>query len=153
MTKRAGVPAVVAAVMVAVGGCYNYQPASLAPTPAPGTYVVATLSDSGSIALIRYLGPEAQQVGGQWLRSDKDSLRLSVTKIVTMRGDELTWQGETVTLPVPFITALQTRRFAKGRTAMLVGIGVAAVIGSAAAFSLLGNGGTVNPGGGRPPPH
>lgn len=151
MTRHAGI-GILAAVSVAAGGCYNYQPAALTPTPVAGTYLVATLSDSGSISLTRYLGPEAQQVGGQWLRSDKDSLQLSVTKIVTMRGDELSWQGESVTLPVPFITSLQARRLAKGRTGLLAAIGVAAVIAATATFEILGKAGSVGPPGGGPRP-
>jgi len=142
-----------ASASIVAGGCYNYQAVALAPTPESGTYVVATLTDSGARALSQYLGPEARAVRGRSLGSIDAGLVLSVAAIETSRGDELTWAGERATLPLPFIAAMQSRRLAKGRSAMLVGLGVAAVIGTAAGFSLLGSGGTAGQGGGLPHPH
>ena len=142
-----------AAAVVLVGGCYNYQPVALAPAPQSGTYVVATLTDSGARALSQYLGPEARAVRGRSLGSIDAALVLSVAAIETNRGDELAWGGERATLPLPFIAAMRSRRLAKGRSAMLVGLGVAAVIGTAAGFSLLGGGGAAGQGGGPPHPH
>jgi len=142
-----------AAAAVLLGGCYNYEPFALTPSSQPGTELVATLTDSGARALAGYLGPGAQAVRGRSLGLDDAGLRLSVTAVETIRGDELTWQGEMVTLPRPFIATTQIRRLAKGRTAMLVGIGVAAVIGTAAGFSLIGSSDSPGQGGGRPPPH
>ena len=136
------------------GGCYNYQPVALTPAGTQaGMELVATLTDSGARALAGYLGPEAQAVRGRSLGFDDAGLRLSVTAVETVRGEELTWQGETVTLPRPFIATTQIRRLAKGRTAMLVGIAIAAIIGTAAGFALIGSADSPGQGGGRPPPH
>ena len=140
-----------AATAILVGGCYNYQPVALTPATQPGTELVATLTDSGARALAGYLGPEAQAVRGRSLGFDDAGLRLSVMAVETIRGDELTWQGETVTLPRPFIATTRIRRLAKGRTAMLVGIAVAAIIGTAAGFALIGS--ADSPGQGGPPPN
>jgi hypothetical protein len=87
------------------------------------------------------------------LSSDDAGLRLSVTAVNTNRGDELTWHGETVTVPLPFIATTETRHLAKGRTAMLVGIGIAAIIGVAAGFDLIGGADSPGQGGGGPNPH
>jgi hypothetical protein len=85
--------------------------------------------------------------------SDDAGLRLSVTAIETNRGDEHGWQGETVTLPFSYIATTQTRRLAKGRTAVLVGVAVASIIGIAAGFSLIGSADSPGQGGGPPTPH
>lgn len=135
-------------------GCYNYQPVALTPQTQSGTFLVATLTDSGARALAAYLGPEAQAVQGRTVSFDDAGLRLSVTAVETNRGDELSWKGETVTLPRPFIASTQTRRLAKGRTIMLVGLSVAALVGTAVGFKLLGNSDSpTQGGGGGPNPH
>jgi hypothetical protein len=144
---------IAAASIVLAGGCYNYQPVAVTPAPQPGIYLEATLTDSGSRALAGYVGPEARKLRGRCLASDETGLRLSVTAVETNRGDERAWQGETVTLPFSFIATTQTRRLAKGRTGMLIGIGVASVIGIAAGFSLIGSADSPGQGGGPPNPH
>jgi len=141
-----------AAAAVLAGGCYNYTPVALTPAPQSGTYLSATLTDSGATALAGYLGPEARAVRGRTLAFGDTGLVLAVTTIETSRGEEMSWQGEKVTLPRPFIAAIQTRRMAKGRTSMLIGIGIAAIVGTSAAFSLLGQGGSPGQGGGGPRP-
>lgn len=140
------------AAAIVVAGCYNYQPVTLTATPERGIYLAATLTDSGSTALARYLGPEATVVRGRCLGASDAGLLLSVTTVETRFGDELAWQGETVTLPLPLIASIRSRSLAKGRTGMLIGLGVAGIVGSAAAFSLIGSGGPVSAGGGRPNP-
>ena len=145
--------ACLAAVVVLAGGCYNYTPAELTPAPQSGTYLTATLTDSGARALAGYLGQEARAVRGRNLGLGDTGLRLSVTAIETTGGDEFALQGEPVTLPRPFIATIQTRRLAKGRTAMLIGIGIAAIVGTTAGFSLLGKGDSPGQGTGTPNPH
>jgi hypothetical protein len=144
---------ITAASIVLAGGCYNYQPVAVIPAPQPGTYLQATLTDSGARALASYVGPEARAVRGRSLGSDETGLRLSVTAVETNRGDELAWQGETVTVPFSFIARTETRRLAKGRTALLVGIGVGGLIGIATGFSLIGSADSPGQGGGPPNPH
>jgi hypothetical protein len=134
------------------GGCYNYDPLPLSPTPQRGTYVAATLSDSGMVALSSYLGPEAAVVRGQLLGSTDAGLLVAVDGITTRRGQEMTWHGETVTLPLPLIARFQSRHPARGKSAMLIGVGVASVVGAIAGFSLLGGSDRLGQGGGSPHP-
>ena len=143
----------VAAVIVLAGGCYNYQPAALSPTPQPGTYLEATLTDSGARALGGYLGPDAKAVRGRQIGLDDAGLHLSVETVQTNRGQELTWRGEPVTLPQSFIGTVRMRQFSKGKTFMLAGIGVAAIVGAAVGFDLAGKADSPGQGGGGPNPH
>ncbi len=139
--------------VILASGCYNYEPVALTPAPEPGAYLVATLTDSGSKALAGYVGPDARAIRGHIVSSDDTELRLSVTSVETTRGDELTWRGENVTISRSFIATTKTRRLAKGRTAVLAGAGVAAIIGIAAGFSLTGSADSPGQGGGPPKPH
>src|SRR5437773_11838526 len=84
--------------------CYNFRPLET-PSPDAGAYVAATLSDSGSVELARYLGPDVFVVRGRYLGSgaDERGLAVSVAEVETKRGDEVSWRGETITLPVDAI--------------------------------------------------
>src|SRR5688572_25797926 len=75
-----------------MAGCYNYGPVTT-PAPEPGTSLAVTLTDSGSWALARYLGPTARVVRGRYLGRGEDGLRLSVSSVQLDRGDVLSWAG------------------------------------------------------------
>jgi len=132
--------------------CYNFRPLET-PIPDAGAYVAATLSDSGSVELARYLGPDVFVVRGRYLGSgaDEHGLAVSVAEVETKRGDEVSWRGETITLPVDAIASLEVRRLDKGRSYLVAGVGAAGLIATTLAFSLTGSGTQPNPGSGRPP--
>jgi hypothetical protein len=142
-----------AAIAAVAAGCYNYQPAALTPTPAPDAYLAITLTDSGARALAAYLGPDARAVRGRHPSVDDAGLHLAVETVQTNRGEELTWRGETVTIPQSFIGSVSVRQFSKGKTITLAGIGVAAIVGVAAGFELAGKADSPGQGGGGPNPH
>ena len=76
---------------------------------------------------------------------------MSVAEVETKRGDEVSWRGETITLPVDAIASLEVRRLDKGRSYLVAGVGAAGLIATTLAFSLTGSGTQPNPGSGRPP--
>lgn len=129
--------------------CYNYSPLTT-PTPEPGTHLAVTLTDSGSMQLARYLGPTVSVVRGRYLNNGDEGLQLSVSSVQLQRGDLLSWAGETVTLPAGSVAALEVRRLAKGRSALLAGAGVAGFVLAVGTFSLVGDGSFLGIGGGRP---
>ena len=131
--------------------CYNYQPLTTA-TPEPGTYMAAMLTDSGSQDLARYLGPNVSVVRGRYLGESDRGLLVSVSSVEMKQGDEHPWAGETVTLPANEIADLQVRRLAKGRSVLLVGVGVTGLVATTAAFALTGSGTLPGPGKGHPAP-
>ncbi len=138
---------VIGACMTAA--CYNYNPLTT-PSPAPGAYIAATLTDSGSRELARYMGPNVFAVRGRYLGDSERALLVSVTSVEMQGGIEANWSGETVTLPSSAISSLGVRRLAKGRSALLVGLGVTGLVVTTAAFSLIGNATPLKPGSGPP---
>lgn len=143
------VPTVIAVACMAMG-CYNYT--SLATvTPEPGTNVALQLTDPGSWELAHYLGPEVFVVRGRYLGESEKGILMSVSSVELRRGDEFSWAGETVTVPVHDVAGVEVRRLARGRSALLLGAGVAAVVATTAAFSLSNS--SINPGrsNGTPP--
>ncbi len=130
-------------------GCYNYNPLTM-PSPEQGTYVAVTLTDAGTQDLARYLGPDVFVVRGRYMGNDERGLVLSVSAVELNRGDEIGWSGENVTLPHNDIAAVQVRQLAKGRSVLLLGVGVTGLVATTAAFVLSG-GATAGGASGAPP--
>lgn len=136
-------------LVLATVGCYNYAPVAT-PTPESGTMVAATLTDSGSLAMTRYLGPLVTEVRGRYLGSNDQGVEIAVSSVLLGRGDERVWAGEHVILPQAVVQSIQLRRFSKGKSVLLAGVGVAGVAATVAAFTLAGSG-TAGFGPWRPP--
>jgi len=126
-----------------LGGCYGYYPPQ---TPAPvGKSVEVTLSDSGSFALARQIGPYAAAINGRLTSDSASALILAVTGVRQRDGNEVDWKGERVSVPRPLVTKLEERRFSRGRTTMFVGSVVVGILVARQAlggsgFSFLGSG-------------
>jgi hypothetical protein len=119
--------------------CYNYRPLAT-PTPEPGTYVAVTLTDAGSLELAPYLGPNVFVVRGRYVGDAEQGVLLSVSSVELVRGDQVEWKGERVTLPKSAIASVQVRQLSKRRSALLVGVGLTGLVATTAAFTLNGGG-------------
>ena len=141
--------AILIASVCVSAGCYNYRPLTT-PTPEAGAYIAVTLSDAGSEALARYLGPSVYVVRGRCVSSNEQGLLVSVASVETKRGVETSWAGETVMLPADAVVSLDERRLSKGRSLLLAGVGAGGLVATSLAFSLIGGGTQLGPGPGRP---
>jgi hypothetical protein len=130
-------------------GCYNYAPLTT-PSPEPGTYLAVTLTDSGSYALTRYLGPDAFVVRGRYVATDERGLLVSVSSVELHGGWEDPWKGETVALPTSCVASLHVRRFSKSKSYLLAAAGAGGVLVAAAAFAIVGSGTPPTAGSGPP---
>jgi len=128
---------------VFLGGCYGYYPPET-PTPV-GKSVEVTLSDSGSFALARQIGPSAAAINGRLTSDSASALILAVTGVRQRDGNEVDWKGERLSVPRPLVVKLEERRFSRGRTTLFVGSVVVGILVARQAlggsgFSFLGNG-------------
>ena len=130
-------------------GCYNYSPLTQ-PTPEPGASVSVTLTDAGSVDLARYLGPSVFVVRGRYVGDAEQGVLLSVSSVELVRGDEVDWKGEQVTLPKSAIASVQVRQLSKRRSVLLVGVGITGLVATTAAFGLLGGASSGSTVGGPP---
>ena len=129
----------------ALAGCYIYQPIA-APRPEPATYVAVTLTDAGSEDLARYIGPDVRVVRGRFQSTSERGLTVSVSQVELRRGDQLSWQGETVVVPRGFVASVEERRVSRGRIVLLAGGSILALLATYQAFGWAG-GGVPAPGG------
>jgi hypothetical protein len=131
----------------ATAGCFNYARVPSAEAR-PGSEVRVDLVERGAADLARLVGPRAAALDGRLLSRNDTALTLSVSSITRTTGVDETWPGEAVIVPSSAIATLQTRRLARGRTALLMAGIVALGVAVGAAFSTAED---VNSGGGRPP--
>src|SRR3989442_2816750 len=101
-------------------GCYYYQPLAT-PDPVPGTYLAATLTDTGADHLARTIGPDVRAVRGRLLTSDSGALTFSVMAVSLHHGADVTWKGEAVTLNRRYVAGLDRPPVAQGRTGLIPG--------------------------------
>ena len=104
----------------AAAGCYYYQPLAT-PDPTPGTYLSATITDTGADHLARTIGPDVRSVRGRLVSSDSARLTLAVMGVSLHHGENITWRGEAVTVNREYLVQLDQRRLAKGRTILIAG--------------------------------
>jgi hypothetical protein len=129
--------------LILFAGCYGYYPPD---TPAPiGKSVELTLSDSGSFALARQIGPYAAAINGRLTSDSANAIILAVTGVRQRDGNEVDWKGERVSVPRPLVVKLEERRFSRGRTTLFVGSVVVGLLVARQAlggtgFSFLGDG-------------
>lgn len=130
---------ILCAVLLAVSGCYVYQPGTTSQPPV-GTPLRVTLTDTGSVELAAQVGPRVTAIDGLLQGGDQtQSLLLSVTQTVTTDGVEHSWTGEQVRVPRTAIATVRERKFSPGRSALagavLTGAVVAVVKGLQSALS------------------
>lgn len=129
--------------MIFAGGCYGYYPATT-PTPV-GRDVEVTLSDSGSFALARQVGPSTAVIDGRFASDSGNAILLSVTGVRRRDGSEVDWKGERLAVPRLVVTKVEERRFSRGRTTLFAGVVALGLIATHQAlggsgFSFFGNG-------------
>ncbi len=129
-------------------GCYNYlpRPAQLE----PAMYLAVTLTDSGSEALAKYVGPNIKVVRGHFLSATDQQLALSVVAVETRRGAILEWRGETVTMPGEFVRSVEERQLGKAKTMLFAGVSLVGFFVAASAFGPGASGGSASGGGFTP---
>jgi hypothetical protein len=123
--------------LVGLSGCHVY----VAPEtrPVPGTEVAVVLTDRGRFALSQRIGPEIDQVLGRLVAVTDTSVDVALASTVTIRGESMKWSGERFLLTQDQYGRVLVRTLSKGRTALAVAAGVAAV-GSVVAAGLSSGG-------------
>ena len=141
----------VAAGLVASGGCYVNRP--LATAPDAGTNVLLELNDRGRIALADSVGEAASQIEGA-LVSRRDSVFVvRVRSVEYLDGRRQRWTGEPLTVREEHLRDVHARRMSRGRTALMAGVVSSSVIAFILTRDLFGlGGGGRDPGGGGPGP-
>jgi len=114
--------------LATTGACYTSVPLNSFP-PAPGTELVAMLTDTGSIEMASVVGPKVTGLSGRYLGLSGDSLLLGIRTVIKPDGNEEFWKGERVAVPRSLVANLSQRRFSPVKSGAIVGVLVAALVG------------------------
>jgi hypothetical protein len=132
-----------------LAGCYVYQPVGMG-SPPTGRPVRLTLTDAGTASLASELGPSVQAVGGKLIGNTADAYVVALSDSRKRNGTEIDWRGEQVSISKSLVATIQQRQFSRGRTALVAGGVVAALL--VARQTLWGPGGVFGGGGPGPGP-
>ena len=129
--------ALLAASLGVSTACYTSHP--LVGAPDMGTTAVVTLNDRGRLTLGEAVGPNAERVEGSVLSRSDSTFVLAVRSVQYIGGAANGWNGEQVTIPVAGVRGVTERRFSKGRTILVIGTAVAAVVAFLVTRNILGD--------------
>lgn len=120
-------------------GCYSLQPLGSA-VPAPRTRVVATLTDSGTVALGNAIGSGAVELEGVVADADEGAWQLQMLRVTHRDGRTVSWNRESLTVPRNLLIDPNVRRLDRTRSWLAAGVVVGSAILLAVSFSLLDTG-------------
>lgn len=120
--------------------CEVYTPVTVSPTQA-GTNVRVTLTDQGTAMLASMLGTSAKQVEGSVSAVSDSTLRLAVTEVTRVDGNQEGWKGEPVTISRNVIATIERKQTSVARSVLVAG----AIVGGAMLATRGGTGSQVGP--------
>jgi len=133
-----------------LAACYSEIPLTT-PSPAPGTRIVAQVSDSGIAALSNALGAGPIEVEGEIAATRVDSWDLRMVRVDYRGGTSVLWNRELVSVPRSMLVQPIERRFSKRKSWFTAGLLTATALLAARVIGVIGPG--ENPDKPPPPPN
>jgi hypothetical protein len=133
-----------------VAACYSQSPLTT-PMPAPGTRIVAQVTDSGIVALSNALGPGAVEVEGEIAAAQDNSWDLRMVRVDYRGGTSVLWNRELVSFPRSMLMQPLERRFNTRKSWFAAGLITAGALLAARLAGVFGWG--ENPDKQPPPPN
>jgi len=134
-------------LLLPLSGCYTRGPLTTA-VPAPGTRIVAQVTDSGVVALSNALGAGPVEVEGVVAAADDRSWDLQLVRVDYRGGASVLWNRERVSFPRATLAHATQMRLDRGKSWLVAGAVTATALLAARLFGAIGGGETPNP----PPP-
>ena len=138
-----------------LAACYSYRPVTPVDTASPetGKRVELQLTVEGGRRLVSQLGPDAQTVEADIVRSDSSSITVAVWQVEDNHTSQTQWRGEQVVVPRGVIATLRERKLSVAGTGVIGGLIAGGALVAYEAFKgsgeLQGNGPTSGPGQGQ----
>lgn len=136
--------AVALGLLVSTAACYMHVPLET-PTPPPSTRVVASVTDSGTVALGNAIGPGAIEVEGLVAKTDVEAWELQLLRVDHRDGRSIAWNRELVSFPRGALANPTERRLDRTRSWLAAGFITVGAIVAASLFQLVGADDVSNP--------
>jgi hypothetical protein len=132
-----------------IGACYTYDSVGQ-PAPVAGARIEAELTGTGSAQLAGQLGHDITTLRGQVIDSNDVGLLVALNSVTLKNHERTSWKGERVRIPLSTVARVNQRRFSLGRSLLLGGAAIGAMVAAVVAFDGGGSGvgGGVGTGGG-----
>jgi len=133
-------------VLPLLAACYTQRPLTV-PVPAVGTQIVASVTDSGVVAMSNALGPGAVEVEGVIAAADASAWELQLVRVDYRGGTSTLWKRELVTFPRSTLATPIEKRRDKGKSWLAAGLITASAPLAARVFAgaIGGGGGSDSP--------
>jgi hypothetical protein len=115
--------------------------------PAPATRIVATMTDSGVVAMGNAIGPGSTEIEGIVVSADADQWTLEMLRVDHRGGTSVAWNREQVTFPRQALTNVSERTLDKKRSWLAAGLVAASAVLAGGLFGAITGGEE----GGEPP--
>jgi len=129
---------VVAGVVPAALGCYNYAPLDTSSGVQAGEHIAVEFTDRGRAELSDRLGSGILRLEGTLTRTDSQDLVMNVWRVAQIDGAVSRWSGESVRFRRDFAARVQTRVLDRPRSYLLAGAVVVGVVWYVSSFDLIG---------------
>jgi len=128
-------------VLPLLAACYTQRPLTV-PVPTVGTQIVASVTDSGVVAMSNALGPGAVEVEGVIAAADASAWELQLVRVDYRGGTSTLWKREVVTFPRSTLATPIEKRRDKRKSWLAAGLITASALLAARVFTgALGGGG------------
>ena len=128
---------VVVTAALAASGCYKQEPLRTVP-PTPATRIVATLTDSGTVAMGNAIGAGALAVEGVITAANDREWTMQMIRVEHRDGRAIDWNREVVRFPSNVLSEPAVKILDKKRSWMAAGAITIGAFLAARAFNLLG---------------
>jgi hypothetical protein len=144
MTSRPLGCAFALASVLTLAACYVERPLGTS-VPVPETRIVASVTDSGTVAMTNLIGGGAIFVEGVVTTANASTWELSLLKVRNREGQTVAWNGERVAFPRSLLSNPRERNLDTTRSWLAAGAVLAGALLAGALFDLVGSGGEEGP--------
>lgn len=135
---------IVLLLLLGAGACWVERPLGTS-VPAPQTRIVASVTDSGTVAMAGLIGSGATAVEGFIAAADASSWELSLLQVRHRDGRSVSWSRERVVFPRSALADPRERRLDRTRSWIAAGAIAASAILAAQIFDVVGGGNEPTP--------
>jgi hypothetical protein len=110
-----------AVVLPAAVGCYQYVPLDTSAELPAGEHIAVDITDKGRAELGDRIGSGVLRLEGTLAQSDSQNMVLNVWRVAQLGGTTSRWSGESVRFRRDYVSEVQARTLNRGRTYVVAG--------------------------------
>jgi len=106
-----------AALVVILGGCYEYRTIETQ-SPPTGEQVALEITDQGRVGLSPRFGPGLAEIQGKMVSTQGSEYVINVYRVAQITGESAAWSGESTRIDRSFVGSVKGRQLSGLRTSL-----------------------------------